>query len=102
MGRPQGGGYWAYVSWLHWDPAPLKLDVAPAKVKDVLFPDYQRATAGPQVTVGGQEGVEEGGRYGADESHINWDPPPLNWMLPYPRSRMFCSRTIKRQSYDNS
>ena len=47
-------------SRLYWDPAPPKLDVAPAKVKDVLFPDYQRATAGPQVTMGGQEGVEEG------------------------------------------
>ena len=38
-------------SRLYWDPAPPKLDVAPAKVKDVLFPDYQRATAGPQVTI---------------------------------------------------
>lgn len=35
-------------SRLYWDPAPPKLDVAPAKVKEVLFPDYQRATAGPQ------------------------------------------------------
>lgn len=28
-------------SRLYWSPAPPKLDVAPANVKDVLFPDYQ-------------------------------------------------------------
>lgn len=28
-------------SRLYWTPAPPKLDVAPANVKDVLFPDYQ-------------------------------------------------------------
>ena len=35
-------------SRLYWDPAPPKLDVAPAKVKDVLFSEYQRPSAGPQ------------------------------------------------------
>ena len=28
-------------SRLYWTPAPPKLDVAPAKVKDILFPEYQ-------------------------------------------------------------
>ena len=28
-------------SRLYWTPAPPKLDVAPANVKDVLFPEYQ-------------------------------------------------------------
>ena len=28
-------------SRLYWNPAPPKLDVAPAKVKDILFPEYQ-------------------------------------------------------------
>lgn len=26
---------------MFWTPAPPKLDVAPAKVKDILFPDYE-------------------------------------------------------------
>lgn len=28
-------------SRLYWTPAPPKLEVAPAKVKDILFPDYE-------------------------------------------------------------
>lgn len=28
-------------SRLYWTPAPPKLDVAPSKVKDILFPDYE-------------------------------------------------------------
>ncbi|KAL4230368.1 cytochrome c oxidase subunit 1 [Mactra antiquata] len=36
-------------SRLYWSPAPPKLDVAPAKVKDILFPEYQRPTAGVQL-----------------------------------------------------
>lgn len=28
-------------SRLYWTPAPPKLDVAPANVKEVLFPEYQ-------------------------------------------------------------
>ena len=57
-------------SRLYWDPAPPKLDVAPAKVKEVLFPDYQRATAGPQerelqeMLEESSESEEEGGGYG--------------------------------------
>ncbi|XP_052281417.1 uncharacterized protein LOC127878913 isoform X2 [Dreissena polymorpha] len=35
-------------SRLYWEPAPPKLDVAPAKVKDILFPEYQRPTVGVQ------------------------------------------------------
>ncbi|XP_061164225.1 uncharacterized protein LOC133173256 [Saccostrea echinata] len=33
-------------SRLYWTPAPPKFDVQPAKVKDVLFPDYQPASLG--------------------------------------------------------
>ncbi|XP_052720831.1 uncharacterized protein LOC128192291 isoform X6 [Crassostrea angulata] len=33
-------------SRLYWTPAPPKFDVQPARVKDVLFPDYQPASLG--------------------------------------------------------
>ena len=31
-------------SRVYWDPAPAKLDVVPARVKDVLFPEYDGMT----------------------------------------------------------
>ncbi|XP_060594169.1 uncharacterized protein LOC132748578 isoform X2 [Ruditapes philippinarum] len=45
-------------SRLYWTPAPPKLDVAPAKVKDILFPEYQRPTVGA-VSHEMQEMMEE-------------------------------------------
>lgn len=33
-------------SRLYWTPAPPKFDVQPARVKDVLFPDYHPASLG--------------------------------------------------------
>ncbi|KAL3878456.1 hypothetical protein ACJMK2_030805 [Sinanodonta woodiana] len=45
-------------SRLYWTPAPAKLDVAPAKVKEILFPDYQPATMGPEA-MEMQEVIEE-------------------------------------------
>ncbi|XP_046576439.1 LOW QUALITY PROTEIN: uncharacterized protein LOC124284394 [Haliotis rubra] len=35
-------------SRVYWNPAPPKLDIPPAKVREVLFPDYQRASLGPE------------------------------------------------------